>query len=118
MEPTESIFVHFCEALESEAPAHGGGGKCDIALFWADSMPRRGIDIRNDGVDLFDSLLKLVVGVCWRQSQFEDETVDLVDYHCNGHLVVHEVFDDTFSRQHDLKNMSVSFNEEARDRCG
>lgn len=99
----EGIFVHLGEAAEGKAPAHGSAGKGNVALLGANAVLWRRIDVGNDSVDLFDSLFELVVGIGGRESELEDESVDLVDDNCDGQFLVHEMLDGAFGGEHDLQ---------------
>ena len=97
---TERVSVEFGEGLESEAPAHLRGCKTDIAELGRESNALATGGLRNDSVDLLDSVFELEVGVGRGQLQFQDESIDLVDDQCERHLFLNTMPDDALRVAH------------------
>lgn len=60
-----------------------------MALPFVEPLPasERDMSAPDDGIDLFDGLLELVVGVRRRQAKLKDQSVDLVDDEDDGQLL-------------------------------
>lgn len=83
------VRVHFGKGEQREAKAVLRACKADIALERADEhvvIDAVGVHA-DDVVDLVDRVSELVVGIGRWQFQFQDETVDLVDYNGDGKLL-------------------------------